>query len=213
MSQELKIFIGYDSRQPVAFAVAAHSAASALSMPSSITRLQIGQLPIMRRGLTEFTYSRFLVPYLSNFDGYSLFLDADVLVRADLHMIRADVDPTAAVSVVMHAQAFERPSVMLFNNKRCRELTPSFVDGDAPLFDLAWASKVGALPPAWNHLVGYDPPNSGAKIVHFTKGIPIWAETAGSEFAAEWRREADAMTSSVSFAELMGPSVHGLPRG
>ena len=67
-----------------------------------VVRLQLNQLPITRRGLTEFTYSRFLVPYLSGYDGYSLFLDADMLVLADVYQILDVVDPHAAVSVVLH---------------------------------------------------------------------------------------------------------------
>lgn len=208
MSTNLKLFIGYDPRQPVAYHVCAHSAASRLSIAAPITRLQLNQLPMERRGLTEFTYSRFLVPFLSGYDGYSVFLDADMLVREDLWLLQADVNPAAAVSVVMHDQVFERPSLMVFNNKRCQMLTPEFVNGDADLFDLAWANVVGALPKPWNHLVGYDPPNPDAKIVHFTKGVPVWRETAECEFADEWHRTLAALQRTVSFADLMGHSVH-----
>lgn len=203
-----KIFIGYDPRQPVAFTVAAHSIWSRATKPVEIIRLQLSQLPITRKGLTEFTYSRFLVPWLSGYSGYSLFVDADMLCLSDICALKAS-DPLAAVSVVMHERAFERPSLMLFNNKRCRGLTPEYVqDPRSKLFDLKWASRVGALPREWNHLVGYDPPNVHAKMVHFTQGIPVWPETEQQEFTGEWKLEADDAVGSVSFAELMGPSVH-----
>ena len=65
----LNVFIGYDQRQPVAFQVAAHSIWKHASYPVAITRLQLNQLPIKKTGLTEFTYSRFLVPYLCQFQG------------------------------------------------------------------------------------------------------------------------------------------------
>lgn len=209
MSLQFQVFVGYDPRQPVAERVATHSLISRASTPVPVTRLQLNQLPITRKGLTEFTYSRFLVPFLSDFDGYSLFLDADMLVLSDIHQLRTHVDPSAAVSVVMHKEAFERPSLMLFNNKRCTNLTPEFVQHSGnKMFDLAWASKVGALPAIWNHLVGYDAPNPLAKLVHFTKGVPCWPETKDCEFSGEWHAEVRAMNATVSFASLMGGSVH-----
>jgi hypothetical protein len=210
MSQQLRIFIGYDPRQAIAYNVCAHSIASRASKPVSITRLQLNQLPITRRGLTEFTYSRYLPPFLTDYDGYSLFIDADMIVLDDIYGIMADVDPMAAVSVVKHNLAFERPSLMVFNGKRCRILTPAFIDSPAnPMFDLAWASKVGGLPAAWNHLVGYQGASpAGAKVLHYTAGIPVWPETSGCDNAADWHREHQSMNSSVSFTELMGASVH-----
>jgi hypothetical protein len=206
----LQVFIGYDSRQPVAFHVAAHSIQSRCSKPVAITRLQLNQLPITRRGLTEFTYSRFLAPWLCGFTGYSLFVDADMLCRGDIADLAKRVDPAVAVSVVMHEKAFERPSLMVFNNDRCRALTPAFVENKQhALFDLAWAAgSLGALERDWNHLVGYDAPNPDAKIVHFTQGVPCWPETKDSEFAAEWIQELRQIGSTVSFHELMGRSVH-----
>lgn len=214
MNQTLKtIYIGYDPRQPIAYNVAAHSIASRLSKPIPITRLQLNQLPMTRRGLTEFTYSRFLVPYLSEFSGYSLFIDADMLVRDDLSAIVDAVDPTAAVSVVMHDAAFERPSLMVFNNKRCRVLSPEYIDDASHnLFTLSWASKVGALPSHWNHVVGYNQPNPMASVIHFTKGVPCWPETDGCEWASAWHEEHRLMNGTVTFQELMGTSVHVLKK-
>ncbi len=216
MSQAFRIFIGYDPRQPLAYTVLAHSAARRLSKPAPIIRLQLDQLPMKRRGLTEFTYSRFLVPFLSDFDGYSLFLDADMLVVSDLWQLFDVVDPSAAVSVVLHDEKFERPSLMLFNNKRNTILTPAFVDDpNQSLFDLAWASKVHGLPAEWNHVVGYNAPRPAdkpPKVIHFTKGIPCWPETAGCEYAKEWADELTRAHYSCSFQELMGGSVHVLKR-
>lgn len=205
----LNIFIGYDPRQPVAFHVAAHSIQSRASKPVAITRLQLNQLPITRRGLTEFTYSRYLCPWLCDYQGYSAFVDADMLCRADIAQLARAIDSAAAVSVVMHEQKFERPSLMVFNNARCQKLTPEYVDDPQQgLFDLRWAVPIGSIPKDWNHLVGYDAPNPDAKIVHFTKGIPCWPETKDCEFAGEWLAELRSVGKTVSFQELMGRSVH-----
>lgn len=65
----IRVFIGYDPRQPLAYNVMQHSIARHSSVPVAITPLILDQLPITRRGLTEFTYSRFLVPALCDFKG------------------------------------------------------------------------------------------------------------------------------------------------
>lgn len=213
----LRVYIGYDPRQPVAYQVVAHSVWTRASKPVSITRLQLNQLPITRRGLTEFTYSRFLAPWLAGYTGQSLFLDADILVSGDvydlvaaayLEQVEAKREP--AVWVVKNPRRFEWPSMMLFNNSLCTALTPEWVeDPKNNPYDMAlWANEIGGLPSEWNHIVGYDAPRPDAKLVHYTAGIPCWPETKDCEYAAEWRKEAAATISTVSFEALMGKSIH-----
>lgn len=207
----IRVFIGYDPRQPVAFQALAHSIWEQASAPVSITRLTLKALPLTRTGLTQFTYSRFLVPWLSDYTGTSIFLDSDCLCRSDVvHLLAHPLAyPDCAVFVSQNKLRFEWASVMVFNNENCRILTPEYVqDKTHPLFDFAWASKVGALPPAWNHLVGYDDLNPDAKMVHYTQGIPCWAETKDCEHAQEWAQTVKQSMGTVSFQELMGRSVH-----
>jgi lipopolysaccharide biosynthesis glycosyltransferase len=205
---DLRVFIGYEPRQPVAYQVCAQSIWEHASKPVSITRLDLSKLPITRRGLTEFTYSRFLVPYLSNFEGYSLFLDSDILVRGDVHELVRN-DAWGHVQIVKGERKFEWASVMLFDNECFKHLTPDYIENPVNrMYDWAWSERMGDLPKEYNHLVGYDAPNPAAKIVHFTMGLPIWEETKNSEFAREWWNTYKRMNSSVSFAELMGRSVH-----
>ena len=98
---------------------------------------------------------------------------------------------------------------MVFNNKRCGLLTPEYVQNPGNgLFDFAWASQVTGLPAEWNHVGGYNAPRADPKIVHYTKGVPCWSETADCEWAAAWRGEYEAMVQTCSFHELMGSSVH-----
>ena len=204
----MKVFIGYDPRQPVAFQVCAQSVWENASKPVEIVRLDLRNLPITRRGLTEFTYSRFLVPYLSNFEGYSLFLDSDILVRGDVHELVKN-DSWGEVQIVKGERKFEWASVMLFDNECFKHLTPEYIENPVNrMYDWAWTGKIGELPKEWNHLVGYDAPNPNAKIVHMTMGIPVWKETAKCEFAREWIDTYARMNSTVSFEDLMGRSVH-----
>jgi hypothetical protein len=67
-------------------------------------------------------------------------------------------------------------SLMIFNNARCRALSPDYVSS-APGLELhrfAWIddAAIGELPLEWTWLVGEYPYNPGAKIVHFTIGGP-----------------------------------------
>lgn len=208
----MRVFLGFDPRQPVAFQVLAHSIWTRASKPVSITPLILRQLPITRRGLTDFTYSRFLVPWLCDYEGMAVFIDSDFICLGDvceLESLVLESRPMLPVHVVKNKIRFEWASLMAFDCQFCKGLTPEFVqDKKNSLFDMAWAADVGELPSEWNHLVEYDPPRKDAKLIHYTQGIPCWPETKDCEYADEWRREAKACMSSVSFEALMGNSVH-----
>lgn len=211
MREPLRIFIGYEPRQPLAYSVLQHSIARHSSRPVAITPLILSQLPIKRRGLTEFTFSRFLVPWLCGFKGRALFLDADMVVTGDIAEL-FDMAGMNAVSVVQDQQRFEWASMMLFNCGACLQLTPEFIDDPKNgLLDLAWARSVGALPSAWNHCVGYSEPRTDAKLWHYTQGIPYWPETAGLPEDHVWTAEHQAATNTVPWQDLMGASVHKGP--
>lgn len=185
-----------------------HSIYTRASKPVSITPLVLSQLPIERRGLTEFTFSRYLVPHLCNYEGTALFLDADMLVLDDIlkldEIAKQNPDP---VSVVKGKEQFEWPSLMYFNNAACKNLTPELIETGAPS-KLSWAESIGELPPEWNHIVGYDEPNPEAKLIHYTQGIPCFEETYECEFGQLWRDEVRNTITTVSWQEIMGKSVH-----
>lgn len=208
--EPLKIFIGYDHRQPVSHSVLQHSLAKNSSAPVAITPLMINQLPIKRVGLTPFTWTRFLVPHLCGYRGWALFLDVDMLVLGDIAELFALRDDKHAVMAVKNDARFEWASLMLFNcgHPDNRKLTPEYIENEDGLHGLKWTDKVGALPAPWNHIVLYDEPDSEAKIVHYTCGIPAFPETNGCEFSGEWLASAMEMASSRTWAELMGGSVH-----
>lgn len=208
----LRVFIGYDSRQPVAYNVLQHSIIARSSVPVSITPLVLEQLPIARRGLTEFTFSRFLVPWLCDFKGSALFLDADMVVEGDIADLFAFASPAEGAVQVMKGQPkFEWASAMLFNCAMCKVLTPDFIEDQTNgLLDLAWASLVGEFPPEWNRLVGYGDHALGY-LYHYTQGIPVWPETRGDERDQLWIDAHRAMNHTVAFMDLMGRSVHAEP--
>jgi lipopolysaccharide biosynthesis glycosyltransferase len=204
----MRIFIGYDPRQPVALQVLMRSIYDKSTKPVSITPLVLSTLPITRVGLTEFTYSRYLCPFLCGYWGWSLFLDADMLLLDDIQELFALTDDAYAVMVVKNPKLrFEWPSLMLFNNAKCGQLTPEYVD-DLTVHPQAFEwGTVGELPAEWNHCIGYDEPKD-AKLVHYTQGIPCFKETADSEYKQEWSDALKMCNATVSWTEIMGNSVH-----
>ena len=215
------MFIGYDSREVVAFNVLAHSIQARSSTPVAIAPIMLAQLQGAfareRHSLqsTDFSFSRFLTPYLSGFQGFSIFMDCDMLMLDDIASLWALRDDRYAVQVIKHDHrprestkflgepqtAYEKKnwsSVMLFNNERCAGLTPEYVNraSGLELHQFKWVGGdhlIGALPKKWNHLVGYDALSSDVSLVHYTLGGPYFQEYADCEYADEWRVERDAM--------------------
>lgn len=217
----IRVFIGFDPRETVACNVLAHSIQARASQPVAIAPLALSQL----RGVltrerhplqsTDFSFSRFLTPFLSGYGGWSVFMDCDMLMLEDIAKLMALRDERYAVMVVKHNHVpresrkflgepqskYEKKnwsSVMLFNNARCRALTRDYVNSASglELHQFKWLADdalIGALPARWNHLVGYDAPRADAALVHYTLGGPYFEAFADCEYAAEWRREREAM--------------------
>lgn len=196
-----QIFIGWDSKEPDAFAVLADSILRQASQPVSIVPLALRCLkehywrPRGGKESTEFSISRFLVPYLSNFDGYSLFMDCDMLVQFDICdvMLYPLADPGKAVYVCPHdytpktatkflgqeQTVYPRKnwsSFMVFDNARCQALTPDYVNTATGLqlhrFQWTTDDQLGFLPLDLNHLVGEYESKPDARILHWTLGGP-----------------------------------------
>ena len=104
----IRVFIGYDPREAVAFSVLAYSIHARASMPVSVAPLMLsalgGVFTRQREALqsTDFAFSRFLTPHLSGYEGWSLFTDCDMLVLDDIANLWALRDDRYAVMVVKH---------------------------------------------------------------------------------------------------------------
>ena len=220
----IRVFIGYDSRETVAWSVLAHSINARAGEPVAIAPVMLGQLEdVFRRERnplqsTEFSFSRFLVPYLCAYEGWAIFMDCDMLMMDDVAKLWKLRDERYAVQVVKHEhvpkeevkflgavqtkyQKKNWSSVMLMNCARCAALTPEYVNraSGLELHQFKWLGDdalIGALPAAWNHLVGYDAPRAGVSLAHYTIGGPWFAEYAGCEYSAEWFAEREAMLSA-----------------
>lgn len=198
-------------RQPLAYNVLQWSIHRHAKRPVVVQPLLIDQLPIKRRGLTDFTFTRFLVPWLCNFEGKALFMDADMVVLEDINDL-FDVTDDSAVSVMQDQPKFEWASMMMFNNERCRCLTPEMVgDLQFDALSMRWASTVGEIPKRWNQIVGYGDAPPGAACYHYTQGIPAFYETHDSQHSNHWHRMKREANFSCTWKDLMGTSVHAKP--
>lgn len=218
---QLKIFIGYDEVEAVAYNVLSHSIQTRASKPVSITPIMLSQLedvyhrPRDPKQSNEFSFSRFLVPFLCDYEGYAIFMDSDIICTDDIHKIMEYVDPDAAVSVVKHDYIPSTQvkylgnnqtkyvmknwsSVMVFNCEKCADLTPEYINNASGLMlhQFHWVNHydhIGELPSDFNHLVGELEPNPDAKLIHFTIALPLWPEYMDCEHADKWWAEFDKM--------------------
>ena len=218
----IRIFIGFDERETVAWHVLTHSILARSSEPVSFMPLALHNLgKLMWREKnplqsTDFSFSRFLTPYLSNYEGWSLFMDCDMLVLDDIAKLWSLRDDRYAVMCVKHDHqpretikflgAPQTPyakknwsSVMLFNNAQCRALTPAYVNtaSGLELHQFKWLESealIGELPPQWNHLVGHDLDTGSIANLHYTTGGPYFAKYADGPHATEWHSEFVDMT-------------------
>lgn len=106
----IRIFVGWDSREPEAFDVCRHSLERHASVALDIIPLVQEDLrtqglysrPVDPLASTEFTYTRFLVPHLAGFDGWAVFCDCDFLWTRDVAALWAARDDRYAVMCVQH---------------------------------------------------------------------------------------------------------------
>lgn len=220
----IKVFVGYDRREPVLFSVLSHSIHTHASKPVLISPLLITELKnIYWRKLdplqsTEFSFSRFLVPYLCGYEGWAIFVDNDMVVKSDINKLWEMRDDRYAVMCVKHSHnpkeilkfrnsvqtKYEKKnwsSMMLFNCAKCKGLSLDYVNSASglELHQFKWLaseSLIGELPKVWNHLVDYDDYDENACLVHYTSGGPYFEEYRNCGYAEDWIKAREHMMSA-----------------
>jgi hypothetical protein len=220
-AEVVRVLIGYDSREEVAFHVLQRSIHERSSLPVSVIPIRLSQLKGVftreRHPLqsTDFSFSRFLTPWLCGYHGWGVFMDCDMVMLDDIAKLWALRNPKYAVQVVKHdyqpkeetkflgavQTKYEKKnwsSLIMFNCAECKVLTPDYVNSATglELHQFKWLSdesRIGEIPSTWNHLVGEYPSSSDARLVHYTLGGPYFTEYRNCEFADEWFRERDAL--------------------
>ncbi len=212
----IRVFIGFDPREAIAFHVCSNSIIRHSSEVVAITPLALGNLKTYSEthsdGSNQFIYTRFLLPSLMEYQGWALFIDGDMLLRDDIAKLWALRDETKAVMCVHHDyktkastkylgsvnQDYPRKnwsSVVMWNcaHPANKVVTPEFVAKatGAQLHRFTWLddSLVGELPKVWNWLPDEFGANPDAKLLHWTLGAPCFHEYAHVPMATEWHRE------------------------
>ena len=206
----MKIYIGYDSQESIAYEVCRYSILKHNST-HEIIAIDKKLLDRSNDGSTEFTYTRFLVPYLNNYKGQALFCDCDFLWLSDpAEMLQLFDTRVNAVAVVKHAEyqphtttkmhgvpqsTYPRKnwsSLVWWNcaHPSHKALTPYTVNTAEPsyLHQFRWLvdAEMAALPIEYNWLVDYYT-HGWPKGVHFTDGGPWFDEYKNCNYSDAWR--------------------------
>lgn len=212
----MTIYIGFDEREATAFEVCKYSIERRSSI--NVKKLYSKEIPGYTRNFgepqsTDFTFTRFWVPYLSGYDGYSIFVDCDFLFLEDPHQLIeiAKQDPSKAVWCVQHPKYIPNTeikmdsisqnsykmknwtSLMVFNNSHpdCLNLGMHYLNKHKPGLDFhqfKWTTNIGALPLNWNCLDDYyllDNP----KAIHYTDGGPWFEGYENTMYSDLWTKE------------------------
>ena len=215
MVKSLKIFIGYDSREKIAFHVLSQSILANSSIPVSITPINLKNIRHFykrkknKKHSTEFSISRFLTPYLSNYKGFSLFLDCDFLVLGDVaNLFKFIKNKKKSLWCVKHKYYSPKDKIkflrekqlpyakknwssfMIFNNAKCKILTPKLVSKAHGLYlhQFKWSKEklIGSLPKNWNILVGEQKIPKKINALHYTLGGPWFKEHSKCVGSSHW---------------------------
>lgn len=208
----IRVFIGCDDVEMLAYHVLADSIMRHSSVPVSITPIRLSNLEGIYtrtrddRQSNDFSFARFLVPYLCNYEGNAIFMDCDMLMRADIAelakyfdvnrfnvaCVQHDYTPSSSVkylgNVQYHYPRKNWSSLMLFQCDKCPRLRLEFVNTASAeaLHRMYWAKTIFSLPTEWNWLVGEYEYNPDAKLIHWTIGGPWFEEYENTDYSDEW---------------------------
>ena len=210
----INIFIGYDRNEKIAYHVLSQSILRNATRPISITPLYQPNIKYefsrerSKIESTEFSFSRFIVPKLMDYSGWALFMDCDMLMKADISELWALRDDRYAVQVAKHdyipkektkflgqqQTIYPRKnwsSFMLMNCKKCTALTPNYVNraSGLELHQFKWLESeklIGDLPLEWNWLAGEYEYKEDVKNVHFTEGGPWFSAYEDVDYSNDW---------------------------
>jgi len=204
----LNIYLGYDSRHENITDVQIKSIKDSCKksvreescrFDPEIKLLDVSKIPEYTREYanqsTEFTYSRFLIPYLENYEGFSIFIDNDFVWKNPFWEMFYFLHPDNAVACVQYEYELEKMSTtkmggeknvmypkklwssfMVFNNAHedCKKLTPEVVNTASGqyLHQFEWTDKIDRIPDKYVFTEGMSDENKRYHAVHYTRGGP-----------------------------------------
>ena len=211
----MKIYIGYDSKQKIASKVCEYSLRHhSKNLDTDFLKLtQLKKKKLYWRPYknqsTEFTYSRFLIPYLQNYKGWAMYCDDDFLFVQDVKHLMKLQNNSKAVLCVKHEYKpksktkmgnkkqinYDKKnwsSLMLINCEHpdVKNLDLSMVNEENGeyLHQFEWLNEedIGSIPHSWNWLVNWyrtDKGDGHPDALHYTEGGP-WV--VDSEYKQTW---------------------------
>lgn len=221
---KITLVVGFDQREAVAYHTFCQSVLEKSSLPMLFIPLAentlVGYKETHTDGSNKFIYSRFLTPYLCNFEGWAIFADGDMVCQTDIKQLWDLRDDSKAVQVVQHdyqTKAHKKylgnknenyprknwSSVILWNcgHPAHRVLTPEFIQKQtgAYLHRFSWLSdaQIGALPREWNWLAIEYEDNPQARLVHFTLGTPCFKDYADTAMADIWHEARERVNDGM----------------
>ena len=213
MIEKINIVVGFDQREAVAYHTFCQSIIQKSSLPVQFIPLAINTLKGYQETHTDksndFIYSRFLTPYLSDFKGWAIFFDGDMICQADIKDFWDLKDESKALMVVKHDyqtkanikylgnknENYPRKnwsSVILWNcaHPKHQILTPSFIANQTGkyLHRFSWLDDedIGEVDREWNWLAIEYPENRDAKLIHYTLGTPCFKDYKDTDMADIW---------------------------
>jgi lipopolysaccharide biosynthesis glycosyltransferase len=218
----MKIFVGYDTREDIAYQVCRHSIES-LCPTAEVIPLKQNELrndKLYWRGedklaSTEFTFTRFLIPHLMNYNGWALFIDSDIVFTENVKNLFDLADDKYAVMCAQHDYTpkpgtkmdgqvqtqYPRKnwsSVVLWNCGHPSNQAVTIDSVNNPNYDgkyfhrFSWLKdeEVGQISHEWNWLVDwYQEPEDGTpKALHYTEGGPWFENYRHCSYDDVWKK-------------------------
>lgn len=204
-----RIFVGYDPTQHIAYEVLKYSLEKHAGEPIDVRPIDAAQLtefdrPVDPLASTPFTYTRFLVPWLCDYEGLALFMDSDMLALGDiselfhldmsglaLRVRQHDYRPTETVKMGGKTQTqYPRKnwsSLMLMDCARLGAWSKEAVETQSGAwlhrFEPIPDEQIGDLGTEWNVL---DHITGPCKLLHYTSGGPWLQGCEDADHADLW---------------------------
>jgi hypothetical protein len=218
----INIYIGFDKKEKIAAEVCKYSLRKNTKIKINIKYLKLNDL--RKRNLytrkndklssTEFTFSRFLVPFLNKYTGWAIFCDCDFLWLENIEKLLELKNDKYAVMCVkhnykplnkikmdgkvqLHYPRKNWSSLILWNcgHPANKKLNLNIVNSESGKFlhRFGWlkSSLIGSINKDWNWLVGWykDPKDGSPKALHFTEGGPWFKNYKNTDYANLWLKE------------------------
>ena len=224
----VNIYVGWDSREVEAYDVCCKSIKHHTANTFNYNIIPLKKEDLQAKGIykrnadplasTEFTYTRFLVPLLQNYNGYAIFCDCDFLWLKGIDVLLSDIQKDAQKAVYVCKHDYTPVQEVKMDNKiqtsyprknwssliiwncehvKHRKLTTDIVNNETGAFlhRFQWLDddEIGDINIRWNWLVGeYTESQHGTpKALHYTNGGPWFENYKDCPYASVWNKERD----------------------